>query len=112
LQDGYADTFQELMDSVEWHNYGTESGNPRCANCMVHSGYEASGVNYTFGSFKGLLQTAKAIFFDKYDDEGAQKLLNEWKPEGHGPLVQIAGQPTPVVVTTSVNEKMTSIAGD
>jgi hypothetical protein len=35
-----------------------------CANCMVHSGYEASGVNYTFGSIKGLLQTAKAMFFE------------------------------------------------
>jgi len=48
LQDGYADTFQELMDSVEWKNYGTESGNPKCANCMVHSGYEATAVNDTF----------------------------------------------------------------
>src|SRR3984893_12126314 len=45
LQYGYADTFQELMETVEWQNYGTESGNPRCANCMVHSGYEASGVS-------------------------------------------------------------------
>ncbi len=47
---------------------------------MVHSGYEASGVNYTFGSLKGLLETAKAMFFDNYEDEGAMKLLNEWKP--------------------------------
>src|SRR5438270_763129 len=39
LQDGYADTFQELMDSTAWEEYGTESGNPKCANCMVHSGY-------------------------------------------------------------------------
>ena len=89
LQDGYADTFQELLDTVEWQNYGTESGNPRCANCMVHSGYEASGVNYTFGSLGGLLQTAKAIL-SSYKDEGAQKILNEWKPADHGPLVQIA----------------------
>ena len=43
LQDGYASSFQELMESVEWDQYGTESGNPKCANCMVHSGYEASG---------------------------------------------------------------------
>jgi hopanoid biosynthesis associated radical SAM protein HpnH len=90
LQDGYADSFKELMETVEWQNYGTESGNPRCANCMVHSGYEASGVNYTFGSIKGLLETAKAIFFDKYEDDGAMKLLNEWKPAHAGPLVQIA----------------------
>src|SRR5579864_5780864 len=53
LQDGYADTFQELMDSTAWQNYGTESGNPRCANCMVHSGYEASAVHDTIGSLRG-----------------------------------------------------------
>jgi hypothetical protein len=88
LQDGYADTFAELMESVEWSNYGTESGNPRCANCMVHSGYEASGVNYTFGSLKGLFETAKALF-NRYPDPGAQKLLNEWKSSHRGPLVQI-----------------------
>jgi hypothetical protein len=99
------------MESVEWANYGTESGNPKCANCMVHSGYEASGVNYTFGSMKGLLQTAKAIFFDKYEDAGAQDLLNKWQPEGHGPLVQI-GAPA-VVVTTSVNSNDSNmVAGD
>jgi hopanoid biosynthesis associated radical SAM protein HpnH len=80
LQDGYADTFDELMSSVKWPNYGTESGNPKCANCMVHSGYEASGVNYTFGSLKGLLQTAKAIFFDRYPDPVALELLEEWQP--------------------------------
>ncbi len=76
------------MDTVEWQNYGTESGNPRCANCMVHSGYEASGVNYTFGSVKGLLQTAVAMF-RSYKDDGAQKLLNEWPRAQHAPLVQI-----------------------
>ncbi len=42
------------------------------------------------------------------------KMLNEWKPAGHGPLVQIAE--TPVVVTTSVNSKLsenlTSVAGE
>ena len=55
LQDGYADTFEELMQATEWDNYGTESGNPKCANCMVHSGYEASAVNDTFGSLNGFL---------------------------------------------------------
>ena len=106
------------MESVEWANYGTESGNPRCANCMVHSGYEASGVNYTFDSFKGLMQTAKAFFNGRYEDAGAQKLLNDWKPEGHVPLVQIASvasgsaKPSPVVVTTSVDSQYSGVAGD
>ena len=91
LQDGYAETFNELMASVEWHNYGTESGNPKCANCMVHSGYEASAVNHTFSSVRGLLATAKATFFTGYKDEGALKLLNEpVRPvHAYNPLVQI-----------------------
>jgi hopanoid biosynthesis associated radical SAM protein HpnH len=95
LQDGYADTFQELMEATEWHNYGTESGNPRCANCMVHSGYEASAVDDTFGSFAGFMRTIRATFA-KHDDEGARKLLNEQVRPVHAfnPLVQIEDKNT------------------
>jgi hopanoid biosynthesis associated radical SAM protein HpnH len=90
LQDGYADTFKELMESTEWQNYGTESGNPRCANCMVHSGYEASAVNDTFGSLAGFMRTIRATF-SHYDDESALKLLHEEVRPVHAfnPLVQI-----------------------
>jgi len=63
LQDGYADTFAELLSETEWSKYGTESGNPKCANCMVHSGYEASAVDATFGSVAGLFAAAKATLF-------------------------------------------------
>ncbi|HKM83431.1 MAG TPA: adenosyl-hopene transferase HpnH [Candidatus Acidoferrum sp.] len=95
LQDGYADTFDDLMATTEWGNYGTESGNPQCANCMVHSGYEASGVDYTFSSLKGLLATAKATLFTKNTDEEALLLLTESvKPvHAYNPLVQIEGNP-------------------
>jgi hopanoid biosynthesis associated radical SAM protein HpnH len=91
LQDGYAETFKELIETTEWANYGTESGNPKCANCMVHSGYEASGVDYTFGSIKGLLAAAKATLFTRNADEGAIALLNEPVAPVHSynPLVQI-----------------------
>jgi hopanoid biosynthesis associated radical SAM protein HpnH len=91
LQDGYADTFQELMDSTAWEEYGTESGNPKCANCMVHSGYEASAVNETFSSLRGMLATAKATIFSRHKDEHALKLLNEHVRPVHSynPLVQI-----------------------
>jgi hopanoid biosynthesis associated radical SAM protein HpnH len=91
LQDGYADTFNELMTTTEWGNFGTESGNPKCANCMVHSGYEASGVDYTFGSLKGLLAAAKATFFTKNEDDEAYRMLNEpVRPvHSYNPLVQI-----------------------
>ncbi len=44
LGEGYARTFDELMSETDWDSYGT--GNyEKCADCMVHSGYEASAVN-------------------------------------------------------------------
>lgn len=90
LQDGYADTFAELMAETAWAQYGHESGNPKCANCMVHSGFEATGVNYTFASWRGLWETAKATF-SLYRDPEALKLLREpVRPvHSHNPLVQI-----------------------
>ena len=43
LGEGYAKTYAELMDTTEWDKYGT--GNyEKCADCMVHSGYEATAV--------------------------------------------------------------------
>jgi len=89
LQDGYAETFDELLSTTNWGNYGTESGNPACANCMVHSGYEASAVNATFSSLGGFLATVKATLFTTYRDEEALRLLDE--PQAPvNPLIQIA----------------------
>ncbi len=43
LGEGYAKTFTELMSSTDWDKYGT--GNyEKCADCMVHSGYESTAV--------------------------------------------------------------------
>jgi hopanoid biosynthesis associated radical SAM protein HpnH len=43
LGEGYAKTFKELMETTDWDAYGT--GNyEKCADCMVHSGYEAAAV--------------------------------------------------------------------
>ncbi|HEY4084355.1 MAG TPA: adenosyl-hopene transferase HpnH [Bryobacteraceae bacterium] len=77
LQDGYADTFAELMESTAWEKYGTESGNPKCANCMVHSGYEASAVHENFTTWRGFVDTAKAYLFGRYPDAEALRMLDE-----------------------------------
>jgi len=46
LGEGYAKTFDELMEDTQWDKYGT--GNyEKCADCMVHSGFEASAVTDT-----------------------------------------------------------------
>jgi hopanoid biosynthesis associated radical SAM protein HpnH len=43
LGEGYAKTFKELMEETDWDAYGV--GNyEKCADCMVHSGFEASAV--------------------------------------------------------------------
>ena len=85
LQDGYADTFAELMESTKWENYGTESGNPKCANCMVHSGYEASAVHDQFNSLSGFLATVKGTLFTRYRDPEALKMLQRARQAGSCP---------------------------
>ena len=47
--EGYAHSYNELIEETEWDKYGTGK-NPKCANCMVHSGYEATAVDDTFRS--------------------------------------------------------------
>jgi hopanoid biosynthesis associated radical SAM protein HpnH len=93
LQDGYADTFDELLRETNWENYGTESGNPKCANCMVHSGYEASAVNDTFSSVGGFLATVRATLFNKYKDPDAMGGPSGAPSEHSGQLVQIMTSP-------------------
>ena len=46
------------MELTEWDNYGT-GRNEKCADCMVHCGYEASAVEDTFGTLSGFSRTVK-----------------------------------------------------
>jgi len=93
--EGYARTFRELMEETEWDNYGT-GNNPKCANCMVHCGYEPTAINDTFAHpIKGL---KVALFGPRtqgpmapelpinYDDEqqSGPRLVAEIKPETKG----------------------------
>jgi hopanoid biosynthesis associated radical SAM protein HpnH len=57
LQEGYAATFRELMDTTEWEHYGRKSGNEKCRDCMVHCGYEPTAVDHTFSSLKAFGET-------------------------------------------------------
>jgi hopanoid biosynthesis associated radical SAM protein HpnH len=57
---GYAKTFQELMSQTEWSRYGCKSGNPKCVDCMVHSGYEATAVNDSMTSFPKSIKSLTA----------------------------------------------------
>jgi len=94
LQDGYAETFAELMESTRWNRYGTESGNPKCANCMVHSGYEATAVDHTFSGVGGLLATVKAMLFKKNKRKASE--------------VDVSPQPKPALVQLNVRAERKS----
>ncbi|MBP0044774.1 MAG: adenosyl-hopene transferase HpnH [Roseofilum sp. SBFL] len=63
LNEGYYQSFQELLDNTDWDQYGHRSGNPKCADCMVHCGYEPTAavdaldpknMGRSFGSLFGM----------------------------------------------------------
>jgi hopanoid biosynthesis associated radical SAM protein HpnH len=43
--EGYAPSFKALMEETDWNSYG-RGHNPKCANCMMHSGFEPTAVNH------------------------------------------------------------------
>ncbi len=58
LSEGYAPSFQALMTETDWAAYGT--GNyEKCADCMVHCGYEPTAVTDTI---KHPLKALKVFF--------------------------------------------------
>jgi hopanoid biosynthesis associated radical SAM protein HpnH len=62
--EGYVKTFKELMETTEWDNYGV--GNyEKCADCMVHCGFEATAVMDTISHpLKALRVSRKGIRTD------------------------------------------------
>jgi hopanoid biosynthesis associated radical SAM protein HpnH len=89
LDEGYADTFDELINETPWENYGRASENPKCQQCMVHCGYEPSAVNHTFSSFGGMWGTIKAMIFNRYANPAAMRRLDEERSKPHGPLAHL-----------------------
>lgn len=59
IGEGYVDSFQKLMDETDWEAYGTGKYE-KCANCMVHCGYEPTAVTDTVSS---PLKAAKVALF-------------------------------------------------
>lgn len=55
MTDGHYAGYREMLDKVNWDQYGVVDGkarDPRCENCMVHCGYDPSGAlgtNYKAG---------------------------------------------------------------
>jgi len=56
LNEGYTKTFKELMETTQWDSYGT-GVYEKCADCMVHCGYEPTAVNDTVANPLKTLKT-------------------------------------------------------
>ena len=67
LEEGYADSFDELMSSTSWERYGRKSGNEKCRDCMVHCGHEPTAVDQTFSSWKGFMKVVSLTLFGARD---------------------------------------------
>jgi hopanoid biosynthesis associated radical SAM protein HpnH len=60
MADGHVATFGELMEATEWDRYGA-GRDPRCANCMMHCGYEPTAVADSASSVGNLIRSIRSI---------------------------------------------------
>jgi len=61
--EGYAKTFKELMEGTDWDSYGV-GHYEKCADCMVHSGFEATAVNDSISHPLKLFKLRKGVRTD------------------------------------------------
>jgi len=58
ITDGHCQSFRELMEETPWEKYGV-GNDPRCSNCMVHCGFEASALDEIGKSLSNLWRTVR-----------------------------------------------------
>jgi hopanoid biosynthesis associated radical SAM protein HpnH len=71
VDEGYAKSFGELMETTDWDRYGT-GRNPKCDNCMAHCGYEGTAVEDTLSNPLKALNVF--LFGPRLDGEMAPEL--------------------------------------
>jgi hopanoid biosynthesis associated radical SAM protein HpnH len=91
LQDGYEDSFQGLIADTRWESYGPASGNPRCRDCMVHSGFEASAVDEAFSSLAGMVAVARAALFGPCSSSPRDDVTPSLRPASGAPVAASRG---------------------
>jgi len=91
LQDGYEDSFEGLIAGTRWERYGPASGNPRCSDCMVHSGFEASAVDEAFSSLAGMAALARATLFGPRSSPPRKDVTATLRPASDAPAAASRG---------------------
>ena len=98
--EGYAPTFNALINDTEWENYGV-GRNPKCANCMVHCGFEATAVNDTF---RHPLKALK-VFLNGPETSGEMEPELPVLYEDNHPAPRLVAEIKPVTGSTCNNKK-------
>jgi hopanoid biosynthesis associated radical SAM protein HpnH len=106
LQEGYVETFDELMNTTDWSSYGRKSGHHKCTDCMVHCGYEPSAVDATFSSVKGLWHAARVSLLGLAPTKGtvAAPASTNATPSRASGATCAASPPQIVELTLTTNE--------
>lgn len=99
--EGYASSFDGLMTETEWEKYGT-GRNPKCANCMVHCGYEPTAVNDTFK--RPWVALKVAVFGPRTDGPMAPELPVQYEEEAF-PKPRLIAEIKPVPVLRDNSKK-------
>ncbi|CAG7856391.1 hypothetical protein MCAMS1_00848 [biofilm metagenome] len=82
--EGYANSFKELLSDTPWEKYGTVK-NPKCAGCMAHCGYEATAVEDMLAHpLKGLLTAIKG---PRTEGDMVPELAPQYASEKHTPTI-------------------------
>jgi hopanoid biosynthesis associated radical SAM protein HpnH len=84
VEEPYASSFEELMEETDWDKYGA-GRNPKCAQCMLHSGFEASAVEAM------LKQPLKALWVYLRGPRTSGPMAPDLPPGGSGPAAEPSG---------------------
>ena len=82
IDEGHVSSFRELIEGTDWKQYGVSSGNIKCQDCMVHSGYEGTAVIDTFSSWAALIRAGRILLFGIGNEKLKSKKHREIKYEG------------------------------
>ena len=80
MTDAHYPTFKQFIENVPWEKYG-RGRDPRCEDCMVHAGYEASAV---LGGNKKLGDTWKMLHWTISGKMGGILEGKRARPSGNG----------------------------
>ncbi len=113
MTDGHHATFNEFMDNVDWTKYGP-GRDPRCSDCMMHVGFEPSGV---LGAHAKLGDTWKLLSWQMSGKLGGARGKDKSgngraNGNGHGPSVGNGnGHSTPLPVAPPPEQDLISADG-